>query len=63
MVIGIVCEFDPLHRGHARLLSHARALGADTVVCAMSGSSTRSAPQRTAISARAVLDRTAKLPR
>ena len=26
MVIGIVCEFDPLHRGHARLLSHARAL-------------------------------------
>ena len=40
MVIGIVCEFDPLHRGHARLLSHARALGADTVVCAMSGSFT-----------------------
>ena len=38
MVIGIVCEFDPLHRGHARLLSHARALGADTVICAMSGS-------------------------
>lgn len=41
MVIGIVCEFDPLHRGHARLLSHARALGADTVVCAMSGSFTQ----------------------
>lgn len=41
MVIGIVCEFDPLHRGHARLLSYARALGADTVVCAMSGSFTQ----------------------
>ena len=41
MVIGIVCEFDPLHRGHARLLSHARALGADTVICAMSGSFTQ----------------------
>ena len=41
MVIGIVCEFDPLHRGHARLLSHARALGADTVGCAMSGSFTQ----------------------
>ena len=41
MVIGIVCEFDPLHRGHARLLSHARALGADTVVCAMSGNFTQ----------------------
>ena len=41
MVIGIVCEFDPLHRGHARLLSRARALGADTVVCAMSGSFTQ----------------------
>ena len=27
MVIGIVCEFDPLHRGHARLLSHARRDG------------------------------------
>ena len=41
MDIGIVCEFDPLHRGHARRLSHARALGADTVVCAMSGSFTQ----------------------
>ena len=23
MYIGIICEFDPLHSGHARLLSHA----------------------------------------
>ena len=31
MYIGIICEFDPLHSGHARLLSHARAMGADAV--------------------------------
>ena len=36
MYIGIICEFDPLHSGHARLLSHARAMGADAVICAMS---------------------------
>ena len=41
MVLGVICEFDPLHSGHARLLSHARALGADTVVCAMSGNFTQ----------------------
>ena len=41
MRIGIICEFDPLHNGHSRLLSHARALGADTVICAMSGSFTQ----------------------
>ena len=41
MILGIVCEFDPLHNGHARLLSHARTLGADTVVCAMSGNFTQ----------------------
>lgn len=41
MILGIICEFDPLHNGHARLLSHARALGADTVICAMSGSFTQ----------------------
>ena len=26
MYIGIICEFDPLHSGHARLLSHASAM-------------------------------------
>ena len=41
MIAGIICEFDPLHNGHARLLAHARALGADTVVCAMSSSFTQ----------------------
>ena len=37
MNVGIICEFDPLHRGHAHLLAQARAMGASAVVCAMSG--------------------------
>lgn len=34
--IGIVCEYNPLHTGHAALLKRARAMG-DAVVCVMSG--------------------------
>ncbi|MBQ8345842.1 MAG: nucleotidyltransferase family protein [Clostridia bacterium] len=34
---GIVCEWNPFHNGHARLLSEARRLGADRIVCVMSG--------------------------
>ena len=37
----IVCEFDPLHNGHKYLLGRARELGADKVVCVMSGNSTQ----------------------
>ncbi len=33
--VGIICEFNPLHTGHARLLSAVR--GAECVVCLMSG--------------------------
>lgn len=37
-VCGIICEYNPFHRGHALHLARARALtGADYVVCAMSG--------------------------
>ena len=36
-IAGIICEFNPLHRGHAYLLSQLRQRGADTIVCAMSG--------------------------
>lgn len=39
--ICIVCEFNPLHNGHEYLLRKARALGADTVTCVMSGNSTQ----------------------
>lgn len=36
-VIGIVCEFNPFHKGHQYLLDTVRQKGADTIVCAMSG--------------------------
>ena len=36
-VLGIVCEMNPLHRGHQYLLDSARRLGADRIVCVMSG--------------------------
>ena len=36
-VAGIICEFNPLHSGHAYLMAQLRQHGADAVVCAMSG--------------------------
>ncbi len=36
-VSAIVCEFDPLHRGHEYLISEARRAGAECVLCVMSG--------------------------
>ena len=33
----IICEYNPLHRGHAYALQRARELGADEVVCILSG--------------------------
>ena len=36
-VFGIVCEFNPFHRGHQYLLNEARRRGADRIVCVMSG--------------------------
>ena len=36
-VFGIVCETNPCHNGHKHLITSARANGADTVVCVMSG--------------------------
>lgn len=37
--VGIICEYNPFHTGHARLLQTVR--GADTVVCLMSGNFTQ----------------------
>lgn len=37
MNFGIVCEFNPFHNGHAYLLEAARSIGAENIVCAMSG--------------------------
>ena len=36
-VAGIVCEFNPLHSGHAYLMARLRQRGAAAIVCAMSG--------------------------
>ena len=41
-VCGVICEYNPFHKGHALHLERARALsGADYVVCVMSGSVTQ----------------------
>ena len=41
-VCGVICEYNPFHRGHALHLQRARAFsGADYIVCAMSGSVTQ----------------------
>lgn len=34
---GMICEWNPLHLGHLRLIDEARSRGADRVVCVMSG--------------------------
>ena len=40
--VGVICEYNPFHRGHAYHLSRAREIsGADFVVCVMSGSVTQ----------------------
>ncbi len=40
-VYGIVSEFNPFHKGHEYLISSARNMGAEAVVCVMSGNSTQ----------------------
>lgn len=40
-VFGIICEFNPIHLGHQHLIQTARRMGADTVVCVMSGNTTQ----------------------
>ena len=41
-VCGVICEYNPFHRGHALHLERARAQsGADYIVCVMSGSVTQ----------------------
>lgn len=37
MVTGVICEFNPFHKGHEYLLRQAREHDAETIVCAMSG--------------------------
>ena len=37
MVTGVICEWNPLHKGHQYLLDTVREHGAEIIVCAMSG--------------------------
>lgn len=36
-VAGIICEYNPLHRGHEWMLQQVRQQGVEAIVCAMSG--------------------------
>ena len=36
--VGVISEFNPFHNGHKYLLEQLRSRGADTIICAMSGS-------------------------
>jgi predicted nucleotidyltransferase len=35
--VGIVCEYNPFHTGHARQIDILRKSGAEVIICAMSG--------------------------
>ena len=35
--VGIICEYNPLHRGHEKQLKLVRQLGGEGIVCLMSG--------------------------
>ena len=39
-VVGIVCEYNPFHSGHARQIDILRQNGAEVIICAMSGNFT-----------------------
>ena len=36
-IAGIICEYNPFHRGHEWMLQQLREQGMDGIVCAMSG--------------------------
>ena len=37
--VGIICEYNPLHGGHKYLIERVRAMGAERIICLMSGNS------------------------
>ena len=39
--VGIVCEYNPFHKGHEHQIRLLREKGAETVICAMSGNYTQ----------------------
>ena len=36
-VVGIICEYNPFHTGHARQIEILHYSGAEVIICAMSG--------------------------
>ena len=40
-IVGIVCEYNPFHKGHEHQIRLLREKGAETVICAMSGNYTQ----------------------
>lgn len=39
--VGIVCEYNPIHAGHIRQIEYAKSMGAECIVCVMSGNYTQ----------------------
>ena len=39
--VGIVCEYNPIHTGHLRQIEYAKSIGAERIVCVMSGNYTQ----------------------
>ena len=37
MITGIVCEYNPFHKGHLYQINRAKEMGSDSIVCVMSG--------------------------
>ena len=37
VVAGIICEYNPLHKGHRWMMEEVRRQGMNAIVCAMSG--------------------------
>lgn len=39
--VGIICEYNPIHAGHKRQIDYARSMGAENIICVMSGNYTQ----------------------
>lgn len=39
--VGIVCEYNPLHTGHVHQINYVKGMGAENVICVMSGNYTQ----------------------
>ena len=39
--VGIICEYNPIHAGHIRQIEYAKSMGAECIICIMSGNYTQ----------------------